>query len=62
MEAIKNLKKGEYFRLKDSGTATVQVRGEYERSSKKYSCCRFDDMSAERFFSGDKQVYVDFEF
>lgn len=62
MEAIKNLKKGEYFRLKDSDTATVYIRGEYERSSKKYSCYRYDDVAAERFFSGNKQVYVDFEF
>ena len=62
MEKIKNLKKGEYFKLKDSETAPVYVRGEYERSTKKYSCYRFDDVSAERFFSGDKEVYDHFEF
>lgn len=62
MEKIKDLKKGDYFKLQNKETATVYVRGEYDRSSKKYSCYRYDDVAAERFFSGDKEVYVDFEF
>ena len=62
MEKIKNLKKGDSFKLQNKETATVYVRGEYDRSSKKYSCYRYDDVAAERFFSGDKEVYVDFEF
>lgn len=33
---IGKLKKGEYFKLSESDTAPVWVRGEYERSEKKY--------------------------
>ena len=67
MEAkkIKDLKKGEYFTLKpmeEAKESQVYIRGDYERSSKRYSCIRFDDMCKERFFKGDKEVYVDFEF
>ena len=62
MEKIKNFKKGDYFKLQDKETAAVYVRGEYDRSTKKYSCYRYDDVAVERFFRGDKKVYVDFEF
>lgn len=59
---IRALKKGEYFRLKDSGTAPVWVRGEYSRQAKRYSVHRFDDVNHERLLGGDRIVYVDFTF
>lgn len=61
-KAIKDLPRGEYFRLQDSDTASVWVRGEYIRQEKKYSTHRFDDVNHERLRPGTKQVYVDFTF
>ena len=59
---IRALEKGEYFRLADSGTAPVWVRGEYVRQAKRYSVHRFDDVNRERLLGGDRVVYVDFIF
>jgi hypothetical protein len=60
--AIKDLKRGEYFRLTDSDTAPVWVRGEYSREAKKYSTHRFDDVNHERLMRGDRLVRVGFTF
>lgn len=60
--AIKDLKRGEYFRLTDSDTAPVWVRGEYSREAKKYSTHRFDDVNHERLLRGDRVVWVGFTF
>ncbi len=59
---IRALKKSEYFRLADSGTAPVWVRGEYIRQAKRYSVHRFDDTNHERLLGGKRVVYVDFIF
>lgn len=64
---IKELKRGEFFTLKDYGENSVPensvwIRGEYERTSKKYSCYKFADMNHENFFKGDRIVYTEFEF
>lgn len=59
---IKNLKVGDFFRLKDSETSPVWVRGEYDRSLKKYSTYKFDDVNHERFVSPDIEVFTEFEF
>lgn len=59
---LKELKKGDFFKLKDSDTATVYVRGEYDRSTKTYSCFKFEDVNDERFFKGSKKVFVGFTF
>lgn len=34
---VRELAKGEFFRLTESDTAPVRVRGEYSRHAKKYS-------------------------
>ena len=60
--AIKDLKKGEYFKLHDSESSPVWVRGDYVRSDKKFSCYKFDDVNHERFFFGSSKVYNNFEF
>ncbi|BBL00418.1 hypothetical protein A3BBH6_06540 [Alistipes onderdonkii subsp. vulgaris] len=60
--AIKDLKRGEFFRLTPSDTAPVWVRGEYIRAAKKYSTHRFDDVSHERLLRGDRVVWVGFTF
>ena len=62
---IKELKKGDFFTLKPIEFAEepqVWIRGEYDRSSKSYSCYKFEDVNHERFFSGKKEVYTDFIF
>lgn len=59
---LKDLKRGDFFRLKDSDTAPVRVKGEYVRSEKKYSTYKFDDINHERLLSPDKEVITDFEF
>ena len=59
---IRELKKGELFRLSDSETAPVWVRGEYIRQAKKYITHKCDDVNHERLLSGDKRVFVFFFF
>ena len=63
--SLKDLKKGEYFTLKQIDNPTekqVYVKGEYDRESKTYSCYKFSDTNSERFIKGNKQVYIDFVF
>lgn len=62
---IKDLKKGEFFTLKpidEPKESQVYIRGDYDRSEKKYECGKFSDISAYRMFKGDKVVYTDFTF
>lgn len=59
---ISELKKGEYFKLRDSNTAPIWVRGEYSRQAKKYSIYRFENVNHERLVSGETKVFVNFEF
>lgn len=58
---LSQLRLGEYFML-TKGSKAVYVRGPYDRSSKKYSVTRFDDMNAERFLKGTTTVTIEFEF
>lgn len=62
---IKDLKKGDFFTLKpvdNPKESQVLIRGDYDKASKTYSCCYFDDMNRERFLKGSKVVYIDFTF
>jgi len=62
---IKELKKGTYFTLKNIQNPNenqVYIKGEYERTTKKYSCFKFSDTNAERFIAGNKSVFTDFTF
>lgn len=62
---LKELKEGEYFTLKpiaEPSEKQVYIRGEYDRSEKKYCCGRFDDISYSKYINGDKEVYTDFTF
>lgn len=61
-QTIRTLKKGDFFRLVESDTAPVWVRGEYVREAKKYSTHRFDDVNHERLLGGDRVVFVGFTF
>lgn len=63
---LKDLKKGDFFTLKDYGEYPddnrVYVKGDYDRSDKKYSCYKFTDVNAETFKKGTTKVFTDFTF
>ena len=63
---IKDLKKGTFFTLKNYGEyppeSRVYIRGDYERSSKKYSCYKSEDYNHESFFNGSRIVFVGFTY
>lgn len=59
-KTLADLKPGDFFKLSPNGV--VYVRGEYNRSVRRYSCHPFDDVNRERFIPGKKAVFTDFEF
>ena len=62
---LKDLKSGEYFTIKPltfPKENQVYIRGEYDRTEKKYCCGKFSDISESRMFDGEKEVYIDFVF
>ena len=61
-KSIRELKKGDFFRLKESDTAPVWVRGEYIPALKKFSTYKFDDVDHERHLNGDAGFFTDFTF
>ena len=64
-EPLRQLNKGEYFTKKEIAypkESQVWIKGDYDRSSKKYECYRFSDINYIQYISGDKVVYTDFIF
>lgn len=62
---VKELKKGEFFTLVNDAEPLphqVWIRGDYDRSSKTYSCIRFTDCNSERFLKGNRPCYIEFTF
>lgn len=59
---LSKLKKGEFFRLKDSESAPVWVRGEYITSERKYSTHKYEDTNHEKLIKGTTKVFVDFTY
>lgn len=59
MKTVRELKRGEFFCLTESMNGRVYIRGEYDRSTKKYLCGVFDDISESRLFKGDRKVYTE---
>ena len=62
---LKDLKKGEYFTLKPiecPKESQVYIRGDYDRSDRKYECGKFSDICYSRMIDGNKEVYTDFTF
>lgn len=65
---VKDLKKGDFFTLKDVSGSTfipdhvVWVRGDYDQSSKKYECYKYDDVNHFSYFRADRVVFTDFIF
>ena len=65
MAQLKTLKQGDYFTLKPiqyPNECQVYIKGEYDRTVKRYSCVKFSDVNYERMFDGTKEVYTDFIF
>ena len=59
---LKELKKGDWFTLKNISEPKdnqVWIKDEYNRSSKKYLCIRWSDISVSREISGNKEVYTE---
>lgn len=62
---LKALKKGQFFTKKPidyPNERQVFIRGDYDKSAKKYSCTRFSDFCDEQMINGEKLVYTDFIF
>lgn len=62
---LKDLKNGDYFTLKpveEPASSLVYVRGDYDRSLRKYEVYKFLDCRDFRYKKGDLIVYVDFIF
>lgn len=60
MKTIKDLKVGDFFKLKPNGR--VYVRSEYNRMTKKYEYYDFDDVNRWHEAKRDKSVITDFIF
>lgn len=58
MKTIKDLNVGEYFKLKPNGR--VYVRQEYNRMTKRFEYCDFDDVNRWHEAKRDKPVITDF--
>ena len=62
---IYDLKKGDFFTLRpieEPKESQVWIRGEYDRSEKRYECQRFDDINTFCYLPGNKEVYTGFTF
>ena len=62
---LKEIKIGEWFTLKpieEPKENQVFIKGEYDRTEKKYDCGKFCDISYSRLMKGSTIVYTDFTF
>lgn len=62
---VKELKRGDFFCKKDISYPAedqVWIRGEYDRSMRRYECTRFSDFCDVQYMRGDKVVFCDFTF
>ena len=64
---IEDVKRGEYFRRKESETSPVYIRGEFstldrKRGQGRYSCTKFSDHCAEICLKRGTVVYTDIDF
>lgn len=64
---LKDLKHGEFFTRKsmngkEAKASQVYIKEDYDRSTKKYWCQKWDDISRGIDLKGDTEVYQDFTF
>ena len=58
---IKEIKNGEFIR-RQPDSKTTYIKGDYDRTNKKYSCINFDDINKEIFIKSTAKVWVGFTF
>lgn len=64
-KTLKETKKGELFTLKpieEPKETQVYIKGDYDRSEKKYDCGKWSDISYSRLLKASTVVYVGFTF
>ena len=64
---LEELKRGEYFTRKpmyeqEAKPSQIYIKEDYDRSTKKYWCQKWDDISRGVELKGDAEVYTDFTF
>lgn len=62
---VKDLKQGDFFCKKDIAFPSenqVWIRGDYDRSARRYVITRFSDMCDTQLIKGEKDVFCDFTF
>ena len=62
---MKELKKGEFFTLKpveQPKESQVYIKSDYDRSEKAYWATKWSDIGDGKYVSGNRVVYIDFEF
>ena len=59
---INKVNQGTYFKLKPTETAPIWVRDHYDRSSQSYACHKYYDSNHEKFFKGNRDIYINFIF
>lgn len=62
LTTISAVRKGDFIRFRDTDTAPVWIRGDYDRSSRTYSVISFNDACHERFLKGTAKCFIDFDF
>ena len=63
---IREIAAGEFFTLRDYGESPdesrVYIRGDYDRSEKKYEAVKFNDCNHYTYLKPTRKVYVGFTF
>lgn len=65
---LRDIPKGSYFHrisLKDGEFcehSVVWCKGEYDHSTRKWFCYKFEDVNHDRLFKGEERVTIDFTF
>jgi len=62
LSIIKQLPKGEFFKLNGTESAPVWVRDYYDTGSKRYLVYKFEDINCTKWVKGSKNVFVGFTF
>lgn len=62
---VRELSQGDFFTKRDiryPNENQVWIRGEYDRSARRYACTRFSDFCDVQLLPGEKVVFCDFIF
>ena len=62
---LKDVKNNEWFTRKpieEPKESQVYIKGDYDRTDKKYCCTHWNDIGNDVFLKGSTKVYVEFTF